>query len=60
MIDKEEVFRFLDEIRRTGKINMFGAAEPIQEVYGVSRNEARALLKEWMETFSERTARISD
>jgi hypothetical protein len=53
-ITKEKVFEFLDEIRDWGGINMYGAGRHIQEAFGVSRQEARNLLSEWMKTFSER------
>jgi len=50
---KEEVFAFLDAIRESGKINMFGAGPVVQEVYGLSRHEARDLVLEWMESFGK-------
>lgn len=52
--DKDEVFEFLDELRNTGRTNMFGAAPYIQEAFQVDRKVARELLKEWMVTFAER------
>ena len=51
---KEEIFAFLDEVRLSGLINMYGAAPYVEECYNVSITEARSLLREWMETFSER------
>lgn len=53
-VNKEEVFRFLDSVRESGVINMFGAAPYVQESFDVSRNEAKTLLLEWMDTFAER------
>jgi hypothetical protein len=53
-VNKQEVFRFLDFLREDGSINMFGAGPYIQESFGVNRNEAKTLLLEWMDTFSER------
>lgn len=50
----EQYFAFLDSIRESGKINMFGAAPVLQEVYGLTRQESRKILLEWMDTFSER------
>lgn len=55
-MNKEAVFLFLDDVRNSGKINMFGAAPYIQEVFGVKRHEAKDLLTEWMRTFGERHA----
>jgi hypothetical protein len=53
-VNKEEMFVYLDNIRETGKINMFGAAPYLQDAFGLSRHEARDILLEWMDTFSER------
>jgi hypothetical protein len=52
-VNKEEMFVYLDNIRETGKINMFGAAPYLQDAFGLSRYEARDILLEWMDTFSE-------
>lgn len=54
MDDRETLFRFLDALRESGAINMFGAAVPLAETFGLSRSEARAVLAEWMRTFAER------
>jgi hypothetical protein len=51
---KEDIFAFLDNVRESGKINMFGAAPVLQEVFGLDRRDARDMLREWMDTFAER------
>ena len=51
---KEDIFAFLDNVRESGSINMFGAAPVLQEVFGLDRREARDMLLEWMDTFAER------
>ena len=51
---KEDIFAFLDNVRESGSINMFGAAPVLQEVFGLDRRDARDMLREWMDTFSER------
>ena len=51
---QDDVNSFLDHLRESGSINMFGAAPYVAEVFDVSRNEARDLVKNWMETFVER------
>lgn len=51
---KEEYFNFLDSLRESGTTNMFGAGPYLQEVYGLSRYEARDIVLEWMKTYSER------
>lgn len=50
-MNKETIFDFLNNLRESGQINMFGAAPVLQEVFGLERLEARSLLKEWMESF---------
>ena len=55
-IIKDDVFAALDELRDSGKINMYGAAPYVAEWFGVSKHEARVLLSTWMDTFSERQA----
>ena len=54
MLDKTEVFEFLDALRQSGITNMFGAAPYVQDVFGCDRWDARDLVIEWMETFSQR------
>ena len=49
MTNKDEVFAFLDIIRETGSINMFGAAPSIMKEFDVSKKEAKDLLMQWME-----------
>lgn len=48
---KQEVFTFLDNLRESGKINMFGAAPVVEEAYGLSRQDAREITTEWMDKF---------
>lgn len=43
---------FLMDLRESGETNMFGAAPYLQEEFDLSRAEARAVLIEWMESFS--------
>ena len=51
---QEEVNVFLNNLRESGAINMFGAAPYVVEAFGVSKHEARDLVKNWMKTFAER------
>jgi hypothetical protein len=53
-VNKEEMFVYLDNIRETGKINMFGAGPYLQDAFGLSRYEAKDIVLEWMNTFAER------
>jgi len=54
MMNKEEYFIYLDNIRESGAINMFGAAPYLQDAFGLSRYDAKDILLEWMDTFAER------
>jgi len=52
---ENEYFLFLDELRESGETNMFGAVPYLQEAYTeLTKQEAKAILLEWMRTFSER------
>ena len=51
----EEYFIFLDELRKSGITNMFGATPYLMEAFDhLAYDEARTILKAWMETFSVR------
>jgi hypothetical protein len=43
--------RWLESIRRSGSINMFGAAPYLKEAFGLKIEEARSILGEWMRTY---------
>jgi hypothetical protein len=43
-----EYFEYLEELRKSGETNMFGAAPYLQQEFGLDRREARAILMEWM------------
>jgi hypothetical protein len=46
-------FEFLDELRESGKTNMFGAARFLADHFtGMSLVEARTVLVAWQDTFS--------
>ena len=56
-IDLEtQVFLYLDRLRESGIVNMFGARPYVEDEFGLGRREAKDLLIEWMETFDERHA----
>lgn len=51
----DEHLRFLDAIRESGSVNMFGAAAPLREAYPeLSKAESREVLSYWMRSFAER------
>ena len=45
---KEKVFKYLDKLRESGIINMFGAVPFLQAEFGFGRSEARNYLTDWM------------
>lgn len=48
----QEHKEFLDELRESGVTNMFGAAPYLQEEFPeLTKQEARAIVAEWMEKF---------
>lgn len=52
--NNEEYFEYLDDLRESGEINMFGASPVLADVFDIDKREARKVLKEWMDTFEER------
>lgn len=43
---------FLEELRKSGITNMFGAAPYLAEEFNLSKNEARSILVDWMENYN--------
>ena len=50
---QEKVNVYLNTLRKSGSINMFGAAPFISETFGVTKQEAQNYLKNWMESFEK-------
>ena len=48
--DKREVFNYLDALRESSVTNMYGASPYLEDRFGLTRHDARALLIEWMES----------
>ena len=48
-----EYFEFLDGLRESGEINMFGAPTVLQEVFDLGRHEARDVVAAWMKQFGK-------
>ena len=51
---QDEVNVFLDDLRESGSVNMFGAGSSISEQFGITKYEATRFLQTWMNTFEER------
>ena len=53
-IINEEYFKFLDALREQGSVNMFGAAEPLRQMFpDLDAAEAKYILTEWMKTYDK-------
>lgn len=44
-------FEYLDELRASGRTNMFGASNYLEAERGLERRDARRVLGLWMESF---------
>ena len=54
-VDQETlVFSYLDRLRESGTVNMFGAGVYVEDVFDLRKFEAKGLLIKWMTTFDER------
>ena len=53
-----EYFDFLDDLRESGEVNMFGAPRVLQDMFGVGRYEARDIVAEWMKSFGKKEVDI--
>ena len=53
-MDKQEVFKYLDALRRSGITNMFGSPAYVRKVFGASNAESIKLVAEWMDSFKEK------
>lgn len=51
------VFEYLDALRLSGEVNMFGAGASLQDAFVITAKEASTLLAEWMRTYGERHPR---
>jgi hypothetical protein len=49
--EENTIFDFLDELRKSGKTNMFEAVPFIVERFTITKYEAQRHLVKWMETF---------
>lgn len=54
--NRPATFLFLDSLRKSGRINMFGAAPYLAEAFGLTKSEAREVLRQWMESFGREAA----
>jgi len=51
---ENEYYEYLDALRESGVVNMFGAGAYLQEQFGLSRSEARNIVLAWMEQYKSK------
>lgn len=51
-----EAFEFLDELRESGAVNMFGASAYVVDVLGHDKKTARNLVTAWMKSYDGETS----
>lgn len=44
-------FKFLDELKESGVTNMFGATPYLMDEFGLTKEEARKILMDWMKSY---------
>ena len=49
--DAEEYFDILEDLRKSGKINMFGAPKWLENNFGLTNEQARLVFMKWTESF---------
>ena len=49
-----EHYEFLDMLKETGLVNMFGAGSHLMDHFDLTKYEANRILISWMETYEER------
>ena len=52
-MEKDMYWKFLEDLRRSGVTNMFGAAPYLVEAFGISKDEAREILLDWMMNYNK-------
>ena len=45
---KQDVFEYLNKLRESGEVNLLGLIPTIQEKFGLTYNDARNLVVEWI------------
>ena len=45
---------YLDELRESGEINMFGAGSYLQDEFDLSKTESSEILMYWIRTYEDR------
>ena len=59
-MNKDEIFEYLDNLREVGICNMYESGKFVREEFGLDRYEARDVVIEWMQTFSQRMKELNE
>jgi len=59
-MNKDEIFEYLDNLRESGICNMYESGKFVREEFGLGRYEARDIVIEWMQTFSQRMKELNE
>lgn len=51
-MNNEAIFKFLDSLRESGQMNMFGAPKVLREAFGLTKSESFEAFKAWTDNFS--------
>jgi hypothetical protein len=54
MTNQQMYFEYLDDLRESGVTNMWGAGAYLEDAFSLSRNDARDVLLNWMNTYNQR------
>ena len=46
-----EYWIFLENLRRSGEVNMFGATPYLQDYFNLTKSEAKKILLDWMHEY---------
>ena len=49
---RQYYWNYLEELRRSGVTNMYGAAPYLMEEFDLDKNEAREILADWMKNYN--------
>ena len=49
----KDYYLFLESLRQSGKINMWGASVVLEDVFDLSKSEASTILTNWMHNYAE-------
>ena len=55
MVEKIEAYTFLDNLRESGKTNMFGAGKYVKLEFGTSESETTDIVTGWMSAVEDGT-----